>query len=238
MHEDDIESVDYFDVVGSETYDIVHSEPKLNLSKSEEAYADHLLDEPNELARTRCSTLDAFANKNVDSDPLGHLCKEISSLTSKVQHLESSITQQVADKLEESVPDLVAEALKATLPELLSESLKNVMPQIVAESVKQTIKKSIKKSIPKFFVLQKELSKVLRIKMGTSIRKKVRKGMEEVRDKIKYCTEKIDKNSIHMTDLVNLIRDMGYLLDSALVFCKANAEREKWQKGEPKSEFH
>ncbi|GKA64015.1 uncharacterized mitochondrial protein-like protein [Tanacetum coccineum] len=202
MPEDDIESVDYFDVVGSETDDTVHSEPKLNLSKN----------------------------------PLGHLRKEISSLTSKVQHLESSITQQVADKLEEFVPDLVAEALKSTLLKLLSESLKNVMPLIVVESVKQTIKKSLECAM--FVVLQKELSKVLRTKIGTSIRKKVGKGIEEVHDKLKYCIEKIDKNSIHMTDLVNLIRDMVYLLDSALVFHKANAEGEKWQKGEPKSEFH
>ncbi|GJW46366.1 hypothetical protein Tco_0078012 [Tanacetum coccineum] len=120
------------------------------MSKSEEAFFDHLLDELDDLARTKCSTLDAFADKNADSDPLGHLRKEISSLIYKAQHLESFNTQQVAYKLEESVPELVAKELKTTLPEILTESLKNAMPQIVAEFVKQTIKKSVKKAIPKF----------------------------------------------------------------------------------------
>ncbi|GKA39974.1 hypothetical protein Tco_0732567 [Tanacetum coccineum] len=93
------------------------------MSKSEKASVDRLLDELDELARTKCSTLDAFADKNADSDPL---------------------------VIFESVPELVAEELKATLPVILIECLKNAMPQIVAEFVKQTIKKSVKKAIPKF----------------------------------------------------------------------------------------
>nr|GEU69089.1 retrovirus-related Pol polyprotein from transposon TNT 1-94 [Tanacetum cinerariifolium] len=70
-------------------------------------------------------------------------------------------------------------------------------------------------------------------KIGTSIRKKVGNEMDEVCDKLKYFTKKIDKYSIHMTDLVNLIQDMVHLLDSALVFRKANAEGEKWEKANP-----
>ncbi|GKF09956.1 hypothetical protein Tco_0044180 [Tanacetum coccineum] len=98
------------------------------MSKSEESSIDRLLDELDELARTKCSTLDAFTDKNANSDPLGHLRKEISSLIYKAKHLESFNTQQVAYKLEESILELVAEELKATLPEILTESLKNAMP--------------------------------------------------------------------------------------------------------------
>ncbi|GJU89719.1 hypothetical protein Tco_1302142 [Tanacetum coccineum] len=159
MPEYDIELVDDFDVAGSETDDTIKSKPKVNMSKSEEASVDQLLDELDELARTKCSTLDTFADKNADSDPLGHLHKEISSLTSKAQHLGSFNTQQVAYKLEEYVPELVAEELKATLPEILTESLKNAMPQIVVESVKQTIKKSVKKAIPKVCCVTKRSEK-------------------------------------------------------------------------------
>nr|GEZ20605.1 hypothetical protein [Tanacetum cinerariifolium] len=56
---------------------------------------------------------------------------------------------------------------------------------------------------------------------------KVRKGMKEVRDKLKYCTRRIDQNSIHIKELVDLIYDMVHLLDSASVFCKANAVTNK-----------
>ncbi|GJT41359.1 hypothetical protein Tco_0941224, partial [Tanacetum coccineum] len=42
--DDTIDSVDGFDVVDSDTYDNMNSEPKVNLSTSEEASADHLLD--------------------------------------------------------------------------------------------------------------------------------------------------------------------------------------------------
>ncbi|GKA39975.1 hypothetical protein Tco_0732568 [Tanacetum coccineum] len=57
--------------------------------------------------------------------------------------------------------------------------------------------------------------------------------MEEVCNKLKYYIETIDKNFIHMTDLVNLIRDTVHLLDSASVFRKANAKGEKWEKANP-----
>ncbi|GJR47580.1 hypothetical protein Tco_1315683 [Tanacetum coccineum] len=184
MHEYDIELVDDFDVAGSETDDTIKSKPKVNMSKSEEASVDQLLDELDELSRTKCSTLDAFADKYDDSYPLGHLHKEIISLTFKAQHLESFNTQQVAYKLEEYVPELVDEELKATLPEILTESLKNVMPQIVVESVKQTIKKSFntfnKLECAGFVVLQKDLSKVLKTKIRKSIKKEVIKGIEEI----------------------------------------------------------
>ncbi|GKA18670.1 retrovirus-related pol polyprotein from transposon TNT 1-94 [Tanacetum coccineum] len=63
------------------------------------------------------------------------------------------------DKLEEFVPDLVVESLKATLPALITKSLKLAILEIIAE----------------FMTLQKELSKVLKTKMGSSIRMKVRK---------------------------------------------------------------
>ncbi|GJT61686.1 hypothetical protein Tco_1005219 [Tanacetum coccineum] len=106
--------------------------------------------------------LNASADKLLD--PLGQLRKEISSLTTHVQRLESSITHKVANKLEEYVPDLVVESLKATLPALISKSLKLAILEIIVESVCDS---------------EKELRKVLKTKMGSSIRMKVRKGMKE-----------------------------------------------------------
>ncbi|GJW61329.1 hypothetical protein Tco_0110664 [Tanacetum coccineum] len=128
--------------------------PEDTIESSEEAFADHLLDELDDFIRAKCSTLDASADKNVDSDPLGHL--------------------------QESVPYLLAESLRVTLPNLLSESLKSAIPQIIAKSVKQTVKPMNRQfnafnrlESTRFFMLQIELSKVLKTKMGTSIRMKV-----------------------------------------------------------------
>ncbi|GJV30909.1 hypothetical protein Tco_1391309 [Tanacetum coccineum] len=75
-----------------------------------------------------------------------------------------------------------------------------------------------------FCILQTELSKFIKTKMGKSVRMKVRKGMKEVRDKLKFCISTVDTNSQHIRDLQVQIKDMVSLLELAEVFKKANAE--------------
>nr|GEU96016.1 retrovirus-related Pol polyprotein from transposon TNT 1-94 [Tanacetum cinerariifolium] len=213
MPEDDIESV-----VDSDTDDNVDTRTKinLNLSKSEEASNDHVqysndvakpqcINRLDELPRTKSETLEASTDKTANSVPFVHLLEELSCLTNKVQQIETSITQKVADKLEESVPNLVAECLKETFLDLILDSLKSTIPQIIVESIKQAVKP-----------MNKEFNAF----------NKLKKGMKEVRNKLKYCTMRIDQNSSHTRELVDLIWDMVYLFESALIFCKANAERE------------
>ncbi|GJV75123.1 hypothetical protein Tco_1506707 [Tanacetum coccineum] len=125
MPDDEVVSISGFGTDDSNEEGAECTETKVSLTQSEEATVDNLIDE--------LTDLNTFAAKQ--SDPIGHLCKEIISLTAQ---LESSITQKVTEKLEESVPDLIAESLKATLPNLISESLKLAIPEIIAESVKQT----------------------------------------------------------------------------------------------------
>nr|GEU93619.1 hypothetical protein [Tanacetum cinerariifolium] len=60
-----------------------------------------------------------------------------------------------------------------------------------------------------------------------------RKEMKEVRDKLKYCTMRIDQNCSRTKELVDMIRDMVHFLNSASVFRKANTEGEKWEKANP-----
>ncbi|GKB73028.1 hypothetical protein Tco_0934440 [Tanacetum coccineum] len=79
----------------------------------------------------------------------------------------------------------------------------------------------------KVYDSEKELSKVLKTKMGSSIRMKVRKGMKEVRDKLHYFTQRVDQASIHVREMDTLIGELVRLLESALFFTKANAEGEK-----------
>ncbi|GJT83914.1 hypothetical protein Tco_1058256 [Tanacetum coccineum] len=142
--------------------------------ESEKATADNILDE--------MAALKAFVDK--PSDPLGRLWAKISSLSNKVDNLESSLAKKVSSKLEESVPRMVAAAFKEQMPKLISDTLKNILPNIIEESFQQ--------ALPKF-----------------------------------------EEDSGDPAELVNLMKDMVHLLNSTLVFCKANAEGEKWEKANP-----
>ncbi|GJZ75234.1 zinc finger, CCHC-type containing protein, partial [Tanacetum coccineum] len=84
----------------SETEEDTQSEPVL--SKSEERDANNVIDE---LAKLKAS-----ADK--PSDPLGHLKAKITSLSTKVNQLETSITNKVSEEIQTSVPSLITEALK------------------------------------------------------------------------------------------------------------------------------
>ncbi|GJV01487.1 hypothetical protein Tco_1335056 [Tanacetum coccineum] len=116
----------------------------------------------------------------------------------------------------------------------------SAISEIIIESVKQTVKPLNRQfnafnklESARFVVVQKEVTKVLKTKMETSIRMKVRKGMKEVRDKLKYRTMRINQNFSHVQEMTTLMRDMVHLLDSASIFAKANAEGEKWEKANP-----
>nr|GEV50843.1 hypothetical protein [Tanacetum cinerariifolium] len=66
----------------------------------------------------------ASAGVSALSDPFGHLQRELTTISSKVDQLESKITKRVFDELKSSIPSLVSDALKETLPSLLIDALK------------------------------------------------------------------------------------------------------------------
>nr|GEX41842.1 hypothetical protein [Tanacetum cinerariifolium] len=76
------------------------------LSKTDEAADDHMIDE----------------------------LVDLNSLSVKVENLESSLSQQVADKIDDLVPRLVADAIEERLLELLSDTLKNLLPDLLNDS--------------------------------------------------------------------------------------------------------
>ncbi|GJS92432.1 hypothetical protein Tco_0799400 [Tanacetum coccineum] len=133
--------------------------------------------------------------------------KEINSLTSRVIKLESSLAQKVADKLEDFVPRLVADAFEERIPDLLSDTLKNILPRIIKDSVNQAlpkfdkrVKKTLKDKVPDLILkplnkelialnklennrmidLQRQLSTVIKVKVGHSIQQSVRKEIREL----------------------------------------------------------
>ncbi|GKD41983.1 hypothetical protein Tco_1266628 [Tanacetum coccineum] len=180
-------------VVEEEDHDMgtdseLNTEHKVTLTQSKEDIADNILDEMTDLK--------AFADK--PSDPIGYLRPEISSLSNKVDNLESSLAKKMFSKLEESVPRMVADAFKERMLELLSDTLKNILPNIIEESIQQalpkfdqmiqetmqsTVSKLIRKPLNKelnalntletqrFASLQKELVTAIRAKVRKSVRK-------------------------------------------------------------------
>nr|GEV07052.1 retrovirus-related Pol polyprotein from transposon TNT 1-94 [Tanacetum cinerariifolium] len=73
------------------------------------------------------------------TDPFGHLRRELTTIFSKVDQLESCITKHVFEELKSSVPSLVSDALKETLHGLLVDALQVSLPSMIQESVQNTV---------------------------------------------------------------------------------------------------
>ncbi|GKD45708.1 hypothetical protein Tco_1270353 [Tanacetum coccineum] len=219
-------------------------------AESDEIAVDIVLEVLADLANSK----NASADKPSLSDLLGHIQAEVSSLTTKVKQLESSLAKKVADKLEESIPRMVADAFEERMPELLSDTLKNILPYIIKKSIQQALPKfdqmvqeTLKAHVPeliskplnkelnalntlesrRFDTLQKELMTTTRAKVGNTVRKSVGKEMHIVRDRISYCVTQLNKGDVNHRELINLMKDMIFLLDLASVFDKAKVKREK-----------
>ncbi|GJR78556.1 hypothetical protein Tco_0149341 [Tanacetum coccineum] len=205
MPGDEIESL--FGFKADETDDDHHQyKHKEELSKTGKVAADNIIDELVDMANTQDVNLNASADKPNESDPLGHLHKEISSLTAKER-----------------------------IPELLSDTLKNILLQIIKDSVKQFVKKALPKFDKRaektlkaqvLEIILKPLNREFNAlnKMESSSVMSGRK-IKVVHDLLKYCVGKIDKNVIDMLDLVDLTRDLVILIDPVSTSPKATTRR-------------
>ncbi|GKD47645.1 hypothetical protein Tco_1276621, partial [Tanacetum coccineum] len=151
------------------------------------------------------------------------------------QHKELSKSKEMdADNVLDELANMKDFIDKTSLLEPLShlyDELSNLTTK-VTKTIHKQFKAFNKRKSARFVVLQKELGRVLKSKMGSSIHQQVNKGMEEVKGKLEYYTSSVDQNSVNVQDMTTLIRDMVHILESALVFAKANAEGEKWEKME------
>nr|GEY19894.1 retrovirus-related Pol polyprotein from transposon TNT 1-94 [Tanacetum cinerariifolium] len=138
-------------------------------------------------------------------DHLDHICKEVSSLHSNLETMESSIIHQVSDGIKSTSPTLVTTALQEQFPRLLSATLKDCLPSIIQESLqthitssselfeeKQTkLNKRVVKHLyrqfnifhvaqsDRFVRLEMKLSKTLKSDMGKSVTTLVKSSMKE-----------------------------------------------------------
>ncbi|GKC62256.1 hypothetical protein Tco_1089854 [Tanacetum coccineum] len=197
------------------------------------------------------------------SDTLGHLQAVITSLSNKVDQLESSITNRVS-KIQSSVPNLITETLKEQLLGLLSDALKTTLTTIVKDVIKESVEEkqpvfdehvqqTLKSQIPALFIkpmnkelnafnkleaktfihLQKELRKVIQTQIGKKVKAKVRTGMSKVTERLESLMTSTHNNSDNVSDLKQQIADMVSLLKSAEVLKQTNADGKKCEKENP-----
>ncbi|GJU69296.1 hypothetical protein Tco_1255555 [Tanacetum coccineum] len=136
MHVDDIVSLSGFEAEESDVDDI-HSVHKEELSNSEKGTADRVDMDKN---------TNASADKPSLSNPFGHLQKEISSPTSRVERLESSfLAQQVVDKLENSMPRLIIkDSVNQALPKFDTRVKKTLEDQLGVRKEVQVVQEVLK----------------------------------------------------------------------------------------------
>ncbi|GJZ20382.1 retrovirus-related pol polyprotein from transposon TNT 1-94 [Tanacetum coccineum] len=164
----------------------------------------------------------ASADMPVQSDPLGPLHEELRILNTKIDKLKSSIAKKVTDDVQSSL-------IKDSIKQSISESIKEKLP-VCAAHVQQSLQNELLKILLKpmnkeynalntlescrFVMLQKELSKVIRTKIGKSDKAKVRKGMSFVFDRLAFVQSSIATNSYHVSDLYQAFQDMNFLFES------------------------
>ncbi|GJT07535.1 hypothetical protein Tco_0841997 [Tanacetum coccineum] len=121
MPGDDIESLFWFEAEEFDHDDDIHFMHKEELSKDDEKAADNVIDELVDMAKSQNDDLNASNNTPSKSDHLGHLHKELNSLTSK----------------------LLSDTLKTILPELLKDSIKMVLTVEVPKLIIKPLNKEL-----------------------------------------------------------------------------------------------
>ncbi|GKC30107.1 hypothetical protein Tco_1037401 [Tanacetum coccineum] len=101
------------------------------------------------------------------------------------------------------------------------------MPKLICKPLYKELNALKTLETQRFASLQKVILTAIRAKVGKSVRKTLWKEIDIVKDLMSCCGDKLDKGDVNLWELINLINDMVYLLDSASVFRKANAEGEK-----------
>nr|GEU87597.1 NADPH--cytochrome P450 reductase [Tanacetum cinerariifolium] len=179
MHDDEIESISGFEA--NDNDEDVNSKNKAELSKTDKAYADHMIDELVDIANSQDAKPNASAEKSPESDPIGHLQKDFSSLVDKGRILE-----------------LLADSLKSILPDLLKDSIKKALPKF-DKRVKKTIRAEVPERILK--PSNREFNA-----LNTIESRRVPRDIMVINAKQLYT--KIEKKASDILELVDLIREL------------------------------
>ncbi|GJV12695.1 hypothetical protein Tco_1354236 [Tanacetum coccineum] len=140
-------------------------------------------------------TFHASADMPVQSDPLGPLHEELCILHTKID--KGSERPSSSD---------------------VQQTLKDQLPNILLKPMNREFNTFNTLESHRFVLLQKELRKIIKTKMGKSVKENVRKGMSFVSDQLASVQSSIATNSQHVFDLRQAFYDMNFLLESAEVF--------------------
>ncbi|GJU39367.1 hypothetical protein Tco_1192324 [Tanacetum coccineum] len=140
----------------------------------------------------------------------------------EVDNLESSLAKKVSSKLEESIPRMITDAFEERMPEV-QETLQTTVPSLISKPLNRELNALNILDTLRFENLQIKLLTAIRKKVHKSFRKCIWKEIDIVKDRLSYCGSMLDKGDVNIQDLVNLMKDMVSLLDSALFFRTTNA---------------
>ncbi|GJS14321.1 hypothetical protein Tco_0408793 [Tanacetum coccineum] len=158
---------------------------------------------------TGLSIFDQEELSKADEAAIDNVIDELDDMA-KVNNLESSLAQRVADKIKDSVPILVADAFEESVPELLFETIKNILPQIIKDSIKQALTK-----------FDKRVKKTLNAEIPELLIKPLNNAFNLLNKKE---DNQLDKNDVNLRELFDLIRDLVILIDSTSALSKVAPE--------------
>nr|GEX90934.1 hypothetical protein [Tanacetum cinerariifolium] len=168
---------------------------------------------------------------------------------------------KIADKIKESISSMVIDALKERLHKMLSNTLNTILRDLLKDLVKNVlpkfdkrVQKTLKANVPerilkplnkelialnilennKIVDLQKKLTKAVKIKVGKYVQRNVKREVNVFCELVKYCVMQLNKNDVNVYDLVDLIRDLVALIDTASASAKAAPEGERMSTQETK----
>nr|GEX99526.1 hypothetical protein [Tanacetum cinerariifolium] len=168
---------------------------------------------------------------------------------------------KIADKIKESISSMVIDALKERLHKMLSNTLNTILRDLLKDLVKNVlpkfdkrVQKTLKANVPERILkllnkelialnilennrivdLQKKLTKAVKIKVGKYVQRNVKREVKVFRELVKYCVMRFNKNDVNVCDLVDLIRDLVVLIDTASASAKAAPEGERMSTQETK----
>ncbi|GJT04155.1 hypothetical protein Tco_0838617 [Tanacetum coccineum] len=199
---DEIEFLYWFEADDDDDDEDDNSKNKEELSKTDEAAIDNVLDELVDMANSQDANINASADKPAKSDPLGHLQVDFNSLSAKVNNFESSLSQQLTNKLDESVPRMSTNPYQSLTR--VKKTLKAAVPNLILKPLNKEFNALNTLESRRFVILQKKLRK--------AIQKTVGKSVNFPRDIMvingKQLQTKVEKNATDISELVEVTREI------------------------------
>nr|GEU89564.1 hypothetical protein [Tanacetum cinerariifolium] len=189
-----------------------------SLGNNDEADTDNALDKLVDMANTQDANLNVFAAKLTESNPLGHIQADISSLFAKVKNLKLSLSHQVVDKIDDLVPRMTVKKVMPKLDKRVKKTLNAKVPNIILKPLNREFNALNIMESRRIVILQKKLGKAIRTTVGNYVKRNAKKQITEIpRDILvinaRQLVTKVEKNATDIHELVELVHELVRLID-------------------------